>query len=451
MQSELRTVPARGSLLLVAGLVGTIVVVGGILALLSSGTAETSAVVIGLLLVVISAPILARRARLEGDRVLFWILLFALILKLAGAMVRYYVAFDVYGGVADAAGYDGHGARIAENLRAGVFDTGLTDLTDTNFIRLVTGIVYTFIGRSIQGGFLVFSWLGFWGLYWFYRAFKLAVPEGRAGTYGKLVLFMPSLLFWPSSIGKEAWMVFALGLAAFGVAQVMARRGWKGFAVVGLGLWLAALVRPHVAAIVAVSLLAAYLIRPARREGNRLLLAGKVTAILILAVGSFVLVRNTDRFLRESGIGTKNVVAAIQGTFARSSVGRSQFQPSVAQSPERLPIATATVLFRPVITEAHNAQAFAAALEGTFLLVLTVVRIPWILSALRSVRRQPYVAFAIVYSGAFIVAFSGIANFGLLARQRVQLLPLYLVLLAIPPPRRDDHRRDEDRAVMAEV
>jgi hypothetical protein len=34
----------------------------------------------------------------------------------------------------------------------------------------------------------------------------------------------------------------------------------------------------------------------------------------------------------------------------------------------------------------------------------------------------------------FIVGFSAVANFGLLARERVQLLPLFLVLLTIPPP-----------------
>jgi hypothetical protein len=432
---RLGVAPGRAPVLVGAGVVVTMVVVTGLLALLGSGTAETSAVVIAAVLVAISAPILARRARLEGDRVLFWILMGALLLKLIGALVRYYVAFDVYGGVADAAGYDGNGARIAENFRAGIFETGLTDFTDTNFIRLLTGIVYTVIGPSIQGGFLVFSWLGFWGLYWFYRAFTIAVPEGRPASYRFLVFFMPSLLFWPSSIGKESWMVFSLGLAALGVAHLMVGRARKGVPLTILALWAAAMVRPHVSAIVAVSLVAAYLIRPARRRGNRLLVAGKVTALVILAAGTLVLVRNTDRFLRESGIGTENVVTSIQGTFARSSQGGSAFQPSVATSLQRLPAATATVLFRPVIIEAHNAQTLIAALEGTFLFALSVIRLPWILAALRSVRRQPYVAFAFVYTGAFIVAFSGIANFGILARQRVQLLPLYLVLLAIPSRR----------------
>jgi hypothetical protein len=64
------------------------------------------------------------------------------------------------------------------------------------------------------------------------------------------------------------------------------------------------------------------------------------------------------------------------------------------------------------------------------------------LGALGSVRRRPYLAFAIAYAALFIVAFSAVANFGLLARERAQLLPLYLVLVSIPPRNDDDATRD---------
>jgi hypothetical protein len=37
-----------------------------------------------------------------------------------------------------------------------------------------------------------------------------------------------------------------------------------------------------------------------------------------------------------------------------------------------------------------------------------------------------------VYGLLFIVAFSSIGNFGILARERCQLLPFFLVLLAVP-------------------
>jgi hypothetical protein len=43
------------------------------------------------------------------------------------------------------------------------------------------------------------------------------------------------------------------------------------------------------------------------------------------------------------------------------------------------------------------------------------------------------VAYAVAFTAMFVVAFSSFANFGLLARERVQLFPLYLVLLSVPP------------------
>ena len=36
----------------------------------------------------------------------------------------------------------------------------------------------------------------------------------------------------------------------------------------------------------------------------------------------------------------------------------------------------------------------------------------------------------------FAYAFAAIANFGILARERVQVLPMFFVLLAVPPARR---------------
>ena len=48
------------------------------------------------------------------------------------------------------------------------------------------------------------------------------------------------------------------------------------------------------------------------------------------------------------------------------------------------------------------------------------------------VRRQPYVVTAITFVAVFIFGFSSFANFGLLVRQRSQVLPFFLVILAVP-------------------
>jgi len=113
-----------------------------------------------------------------------------------------------------------------------------------------------------------------------------------------------------------------------------------------------------------------------------------------------------------------------------------------------------TILFRPFPFEVHNAQAAITALESSLLLCLTLARRRAIWHAVRHLRRWPYVAFILVYSGLFVVAFSSIANFGILARERTQLLPFFLVLLAVPasrprpaatPAASPERRADADR------
>jgi len=390
------------------------------------------AVLIAPALVAASVPALRRQAAREADPALFRLLLFALVVKLAGGAIRYYVAFSVYGGQADATRYHNAGVQLAGPFRHLDF-SAFHFVTGTRFMENVTGAVYAIIGPSKMGGFVFFSWLGFWGLFLCYRAFAVAVPEGRRRSYAHILFFMPSLLFWPSSIGKEAWMMFGLGLAAFGVAKILSGDTWRGLVPLGAGLWLAGMVRPHIAALIGVSLAAAVITRKTKtelRELTPILKGGTIVAVAVLAA---VLVVRTDRFLQGAGIDTsEGVSSTLTDVQDRTGEGGSEFVPSIMDSPVRAPLAIVTVLFRPFISEAHNAQSLYAAIEGTALLVICLLRWRWLLSALRSLRRQPYVVFCLVYSGLFIVAYSSFSNFGLLARQRVQLYPLFLVLISIP-------------------
>jgi hypothetical protein len=390
-----------------------------------------------------SWPAFVRQARRERNGRLATLLLAALALKLVGSMVRYLVAVYVYDGSADAMAYHDYGARLAMNFRAGEFDTGLSSLSDTNFIRFFTGVLYTVTGPSIHAGFLLYAWLAFWGMFFMYRAFVLAIPDGRKVSYARLLFFLPSMLYWPSSIGKESWMLFGLGLAAFGTARLLTGRAWRGLAVAGAGLYLATLVRPHVAGMAGLGLVVAYLLaRPPRRLGA----AGpvvKLLALVALVAVAVLLLGKTQSYLLDKGIDPADGVNSVLAESARrTGQGGSSFQAtSAVTSPVKLPLALVTILYRPFLFEAHNAQVAVTALESTLLLCLTISRRRSIWQALRHPRRRPYVAFVVVYMAVFVVAFSTIANFGILARERTQLLPFFLVLLAVPVRRRAQGQR----------
>jgi hypothetical protein len=399
---------------------------------LSSG-AWISLIVAGIL-VPLTLPALARQARRENDPVLLWLLVFALVLKFAGALFRHYVSFEVYE-EADAAAYHQAGVAVLPIILRGDWGAVPQPLTDVNLLGFLTGLVYVVVGPNTVAGFLIFSWLGFWGLFYFYRAFQLAIPEGRSRSYARLLFLLPSMLYWTSSIGKEAWMMFALGIAAFGVARILTGSPGRGIALTGVGLWFAALVRPHIATIAAVGLVFAYMARrPAGKQTSLVPIVKLVTLVGLSAVVLF-LFRDAEEYLTRSKVDPQAGVASVSREIAfRTSQGGSQFQPHpVLESPAEAPLAVFTVLFRPTVVEADNLQVVGAALEASFLLLLSLFRIPWALSALRSMRRRPYLVFAFVNVVLFIVALSVLANFGLLARQRTLLMPLYLALITIPP------------------
>jgi hypothetical protein len=414
----------------------TAIYVVGLLVTMETSTYETwGGMLVAPVLVLVSLPFLSRQATREKDRSLFWLLVAALLVKLAGALVFHVVAYDYYQGIADTEGYHKGGLLLAEQFRAGNYDTGPVD--GVRFVQILAGIVYTLIGDTKLGGYMFFSWLGFWGLFFFYRAFTIAVPEGRKRVYARLLFFLPSLAFWPSSIGKEAWMMLALGVAALGTARVLSLRTWRGLLLSALGMWMAALIRPHVAALMAVGLAVGYLFRQPRQELRELAPIAKVLSAIVVGVVAAVVLLRAERFLADAGIDTERGVAGVQNSIAqRSSEGGSYFPPSILRSPTQAPQAVFTVMFRPHPLEAHNAPAVISSLENSFLLLLTILYLPRGLAVLRSVRRHPYVALALAYVTMFIIAFSSFANFGNLVRQRVQVLPLFLVLLCAVPRRR---------------
>lgn len=387
-------------------------------------------------LILVTAPIARRVARVEADPRMGRLVLVALVTKLGASLVRYAVAFDVYDGAADSAAYVTAGRMLAPLYRDGLFtaDIGIP-LVGTGFVRVLTGLVIAVVGPTTLGGFLVFSWLGFWGLYFFYRAFCIGVPDGDHRRYALLVFFLPSLLFWPSSIGKEAWMLFVLGLSAYGAARIMTRaRG--GFTLLLAGVAGTTMVRPHMAVLVGGAVGIAFLARRPAAPGSPIDPIAKVLGAFVLAVICVVLLVQTEQFFKVRGQGVQGVDTVLERTQRQTSQGGSEFEAVRVRSPIQLPLALVNVLFRPFPFEAHNLQALVASLEGMALLGLGVACWDRLRQVPLRVLTTPYLTFTAVYALLFATVFSTFGNFGILTRQRAQLFPFVLVFLALAAVRR---------------
>ncbi|MFN8105670.1 MAG: hypothetical protein U0U69_14535 [Acidimicrobiia bacterium] len=387
-------------------------------------------------IIAISIPLLRKAQRLEPSSTMRQIIFWGLVLKVLGAFGRYGMAYILYA-EGDAATYDLWGRDISAILRSGSFhiDTGTPSIVGTGFVRLLTGIVYTFIGPSQMAGFLVFAWLGFWGLFFFYRAYRVTFPDANPLLYGCLIFFVPSMFFWPSSIGKEAWVLFTLGLATLGCAKLF-RSKLSGFWQAAAGTLGVALVRPHIAVILVVSMVVGYALgRVESSGGKRMNPVVKAVVVVVLVGGALLTANNAAKYFGVEDASLESATAVTAEANRRTTQGGSEFAAPNPQSPAGFPLAALTVLYRPFVFEAHNLQGLITAAEASAFLVLTLVALPRILRNLGQLRRNGFLLACIAYILLYTYFFGSIGNFGILARQRIQVLPFLFAVIAMPVSR----------------
>lgn len=374
--------------------------------------------------------------RREADQRVRQLLIAGVAAKITGAVVFYRVLNDFYG-TGDSNRYFRVGSELASIIRSGSLPDQARE-TGTPFMEFLAGVVIAGTGPSLASVYAVFSLLSFTGLVLFTLAFKLTVPEGDHRRYTALVLLLPTIVFWTSNVSKEAWLLFCLGLGTYGVARLL-RGSLSALGLAAAGVAGVFAIRPHMAALFALSFAVAYLVRVRDRTAKWGRAGWMFGLILVLAGSGYV----ASIYGQAMNVGTDSDSSAVARFFdgtdellaqtdRQTQRGESEFDSRPVENPVDFMHALVTVPFRPFPHEAHNATAQIASLEGLLLLGLVVLAVPRLRRLPRLLMRYPFVAGAFVYSIGFIIAFSNVSNFGLLTRQRSQLLPFLVVLLALP-------------------
>lgn len=380
------------------------------------------------------AYLIGRRVALpEERRWLPALLLWAMVAKLIGASFRYWLLFSIYGGTGDAVEYHRAGTQMAHMFRElsvpAVDTVPITGSFGTKLVAWITGLVYTPFEQSILGGFWLFSVLAFIGQVFLYLAFRntAAVPGWR--RYALVVFFWPTLLYWPSSIGKEAVIIFLMGIAAWGASHLYRRFrfAWLiplGASVAGIGL-----IRIHVAAL----LVGSILIGAVFARGPRGFAAG-LRRFGMVALGLAAMVPLASGVAQEFGVALQGSLSieslepAFDDISARTEEGGSAVSEGIITSPADIPNGILKVVFRPLPNEISNIQTAAAAFEGTLLIALILWRLPALVRNAGRLR-TPYMLMSFVYISGFIFAWSAISNLGIIARQRSLVIPFILALV----------------------
>ena len=358
------------------------------------------------------------------------ILLAGVLFKLFATWFRY----TTFEGGGDAIVYD----KTARQFAAAWFGDGphpdLTSLRETNFVRWAAGVVYELFGPDMITGFLVFGLLAFLGTYLWYRGAVTAVPFLDKRLYLVLVLFAPSIAFWPASIGKESLMQLGFGFVTLGVAHLMHHRVLRGLLIAAPGGWLLWVVRPHLLAMAAIAVGLAYLFgRRTTMDGTppKAGFARAFGAVILAILVAFAVSAAADGLGIEQ-LSVQGLEQELDETTDQTSQGSSKFESGGnSLSPLTLPQGAATVLLRPYPWEVETGNQIISSLESAALAVFVFVRRRSLMLSLTRARTTPFLLYCWTLTVIYCATFSSFGNFGLLVRQRSLVLPALFVLLSL--------------------
>ncbi len=435
----------RGDISAVLGLAATLVVLAIMMQNLSY---EVWA---GILVVpVLAAPslLLLRVLTRRAHRHLFIIFVAGLAAKFVASILRFYVFASLYSGDGDAGLYYDTGLALAARVRNGTssISTVLPWETGLEFMYRIAGLVLTVVGPTKIGTFFVFAMLGFWGTVLIVLAGCRAVPGINQRRYATFCMLAPSLLFWPASIGKEATVLLGIGLFAYGASRLLAwDRRLLGILQIGIGGFIIASVRAHLAALFVFGLVVALL--QVAFVPTATTITRKRTSFAVLAVcASALLVVVAFAAVRRLGVDNPNtgffedVSAALDKASVVSDSGGTSFTPVDTDNPLMWPYAIVRTLFRPLPIDLDGPKTLLPMLETTLLAGLIVASASRLRRIGSMLRRSPYLTFAFVTTALFGLAFSAISNLGALIRQRSLVWGFLLLLVCLPAASKSDRR-----------
>lgn len=341
-----------------------------------------------------------------------------MILRIISAPVYHALVISQYGGAADSFTYYNWGVFYSEQFLQFNFSPiwdpyywRMSKWWGTSFMSIPAGFFVSLSLGSRVGSFLLGSFPAFLGCIYFIKVFKNTFGSRYLYYFTLLMMFFPALWFWTSAITKDGLVFFGVAMTLLGFLN--GKRSPSFFPII-LGAGLVFCIRPQVIMLVAVCLGAAYFFTNARVSFYQrlfVLLFG-IPAVLY-AIQTIGLEASTESL--EEYIGTKS-----SGTdYGGSSI-------EIAGGPLSGII---NVLLRPFPFEVGSVFMLLSSMEIYFIWMLFLRRRRSIALVLSHLRRDRLILFSVV----FVLLFSALAgqamsNLGLIARQRIIVLPFLFML-----------------------
>lgn len=282
----------------------------------------------------------------------------------------------------------------------------------TRFVTFVTYLFTQSFELSYLNVNLIYNTIGALGLILLYLSLKKHLEN--LPWYWTFILFLPSISYWSSAIGKDSISFFAVSLLIYTTAV-----GRKKIVLYFIVLFLMFMVRPHVAFIMAVSYLIYFIVQ------SKTHIVLKLIVIPIIATGTFL----SLGFIQEyTGLDEASLSGIGDYYDERQGINMNGGG-AIDTSSMPLPLKIFSYMFRPLPFEAHSAIAFVASIENTFLLIFFIFIVYRSKSMFKVIFTNERLWLSLYVLLISIMLSYGLSNLGIAARQKWMFMPVIIYLL----------------------
>jgi hypothetical protein len=175
----------------------------------------------------------------------------------------------------------------------------------------------------------------------------------------------------------------------------------------------------------AVSIGAAYMLYSTRGKSPILTWIVGGTAVAVLG---YLMVQRGAEFLNLEELSVDSLQDRMEEQQRRTTQGGSRYEAVSIFTPAGFVQGLLTVAFRPFPWEAGSPQMVITSLETLGWMGFLWIQRRALWQRMRNLRNDPLATFALCYTVTMLLALTSLANFGIIARQRVMALPFLWML-----------------------
>lgn len=280
------------------------------------------------------------------------------------------------------------------------------------FIFYLSSIFSKGLNASYLNVTLVYNFIGFLGLLYFYKSINKYLKKMNFLWFG--ILFIPSMSFWSSGLGKDAISFFSVCLFLYAVTN--GSRMYMYLIIAFISMFM---VRPHIALMIAVSFIVYFIIK------SKVHILFKIFTLPII----FASVMFSSSFVQQY-VGLEEASIDSVSNYVDQRQGYNQSGgSSIDLQSMSYPVQIFTYIFRPLPFDAHSALALFTSVENSILLILFI----YILFKNRfkvnyfTEGKNTWLLIYMILTCSMLAITT--ANLGIATRQKWMFMPIFLYLL----------------------